>query len=246
MKFKYVDIMKEMINCLHRLIVLTALFCFFAPAAFATPAIPVDRDTFSIGNTITAEISAYGVKSSHTGYKEDDKNAKIFYTRQGRADPAQPLRFILTAKQSLPGTVQEVEFTAQPFEEMNRYAGKKMEKFYRKGKGGAGKRLNVNIEYKVPPKARMLVVTAQLKDYYQKGSQILPRYTTVEYELWVIGFAEANANQFHGKTVTKVNDSKGKRMIIEKKGTDAAVAAVGIGIPILAALGYWFFHRKKK
>ena len=246
MKFKYVGIMKEMINCLHRLIVLTALFCFFVPAAFATPAIPVDRDTFSIGNTITAEISAYGVKSTHTGYKEDDKNAKIFYTRQGRADPAQPLRFILTAKQSLPGTVQEVEFTAQPFEEMNRYAEKKMEKFYRKGKGGAGKRLNVNIEYKVPPKARMLVVTAQLKDYYQKGSQILPRYTTVEYELRVIGFAEANANQFHGKTVTKVNDSKGKRMIIEKKGTDAAVAAVGIGIPILAALGYWFFHRKKK
>ena len=246
MKFKNVDIMKEIINCLHRLLVLTALFCFFAPAAFATPAIPVDRDTFSIGNTITAEISAYGVKSTHTGYKEDDKNAKIFYTRQGRADPAQPLRFILTAKQSLPGTVQEVEFTAQPFEEMNRYAGKKMEKFYRKGKGGAGKRLNVNIEYKVPPKARMLVVTAQLKDYYQKGGQTLPRYTTVEYELRVIGFAEANANQFHGKTVTKVNDSKGKRMIIEKKGTDAAVAAVGIGIPILAALGYWFFHRKKE
>ena len=246
MKFKYVDIMKEMINCLHRLIVLTALFCFFVPSAFATPAIPVDRDTFSIGNTVTAEISAYGVKSTHTGYKEDDKNAKIFYTRQGRADPAQPLRFILTAKQSLPGTVQEVEFTAQPFEEMNRYAGKKMEKFYRKGKGGAGKRLNVNIEYKVPPKARMLVVTAQLKDYYQKGNQTLPRYTTVEYELRVVGFAEANANQFHGKTVTKVNDSKGKRIIIEKKGTDAAVAAVGIGVPILAALGYWFFHRKKK
>ena len=246
MKFKNVDIMKEIINCLHRLLVLTALFCFFVPSAFATPAIPVDRDTFSIGNTVTAEISAYGVKSTHTGYKEDDKNAKIFYTRQGRADPAQPLRFILTAKQSLPGTVQEVEFTAQPFEEMNRYAGKKMEKFYRKGKGGAGKRLNVNIEYKVPPKARMLVVTVQLKDYYQKGGQTLPRYTTVEYELRVIGFAEANANQFHGKTVTKVNDSKGKRMIIEKKGTDAAVAAVGIGIPILAALGYWFFHRKKK
>ena len=246
MKFKYVDIMKEMINRLHRLIVLTALFCFFMPAAFATPAIPVDRDTFSLGDTVTAEITAYGVKSSHTGYKEDDKNAKIFYPRQGRADPAQPLRFILTAKQSLPGTVQEVEFTAQPFEEMNRYAGKKMVKFYRKGKGGAGKRLNVNIEYKVPPKARMLVVTAQLKDYYQKGSQTLPRYTTVEYELRVIGFAEANANQFHGKTVTKVNDSKGKRIIIEKKGTDAAVAAVGIGVPILAALGYWFFHRKKK
>ncbi len=163
MKFKNVDIMKEIINCLHRLLVLTALFCFFVPSAFATPAIPVDRDTFSIGNTVTAEISAYGVKSTHTGYKEDDKNAKIFYTRQGRADPAQPLRFILAAKQSLPDTVQEVEFTAQPFEEMNRYAGKKMEKFYRKGKGGAGKRLNVNIEYKVPPKARMLVVTTPRK-----------------------------------------------------------------------------------
>ena len=246
MKFKNVDIMKEIINCLHRLLVLTALFCFFVPSAFATPAIPVDRDTFSIGNTVTAEISAYGVKSTHTGYKEDDKNAKIFYTRQGRADPAQPLRFILAAKQLLPDTVQEVEFTAQPFEEMNRYAGKKMEKFYRKGKGGAGKRLNVNIEYKVPPKARMLVVTVQLKDYYQKGGQTLPRYTTVEYELRVVGFVEANANQFHGKTVTKVNDSKGKRIIIEKKGTDAAVAAVGIGIPILAALGYWFLRRKKK
>ena len=159
--------MKEMIKRLHRLFFLTALFCSFVSSAFATPAIPVDRDTFSIGNTVTAEITAYGVKSTHTGYKEDDKNAKIFYTRQGRADPAQPLRFILTAKQSLPDTVQEVEFTAQPFEEMNRYAGKKMEKFYRKGKGSAGKRLNVNIEYKVPPKARMLVVTAQLKDYYQ-------------------------------------------------------------------------------
>lgn len=246
MKFKYVDIVKEIINCLHRLLVLTALFCFFVPSAFATPAIPVDRDTFSIGNTVTAEISAYGVKSTHTGYKEDDKNAKKFYTRQGRADPAQPLRFILAAKQLLPDTVQEVEFTAQPFEEMNRYAGKKMEKFYRKGKGGAGKRLNVNIEYKVPPKARMLVVTVQLKDYYQKGGQTLPRYTTVEYELRVIGFAEANANQFHGKTVTKVNDSKGKRIIIEKKGTDAVVAAVGIGGSLLAALVYWFLHRKKK
>ena len=50
MKFKYVDIVKEMINRLHRLIALTALFCFFVPAAFATPAIPVDRDKFSIGN----------------------------------------------------------------------------------------------------------------------------------------------------------------------------------------------------
>jgi hypothetical protein len=139
-----------------------------------------------------------------------------------------------------------VEFTAQPFEEMNRYAGKRMEKFYRKGKGGSGKRLNVNIEYKVPPKAHMLVVTAQLKDYYKKGNHILPRYTTVEYELRVVGFTEANANQFHGKTVTKVNDSKGKRMIIEKKGTDASVAAVGIGGSLLAALIYWLIYKLKK
>lgn len=238
--------MKKINSWQYRLFFLTTLFCLFVPAAFATPAIPVDREEFSIGNTITAEITAYGVKSTHTGYKEDDKNARIFYTRQGRADPAQPLRFILTAKHSLPGTVQEVEFTAQPFEEMNRYAGKKMEKFYRKGKGGAGKRLNVNIEYKVPPKARMLVVTAQLKDYYKKGSQTLPRYTTVEYELRVVGFAEANANQFHGKTVTKVNDSKGKRIIVEKKGTDAAVAAMGIGGSVLAAVLYWFIHKRKK
>ena len=92
----------------------------------------------------------------------------------------------------------------------------------------------------------MLVVTAQLKDYYQKGSQTLPRYTTVEYELRVIGFAEANANQFHGKTVTKVNDSKGKRIIIEKKGTDAGVAAIGIGGSVLAALIYWLIHKLKK
>ena len=74
--------MKEMIKRLHRLFFLTALFCSFVSSAFATPAIPVDRDTFSIGNTVTAEITAYGVKSTHTGYKEDDKNAKIFYTRQ--------------------------------------------------------------------------------------------------------------------------------------------------------------------
>ena len=238
--------MKKAIRRLNGIVFLVALLCAFVSVAFATPAIPVDRDQFSIGNTITAEITAYGVKATHTGYKEDDKNAKIFYTRQGRADPAQPLRFIVAAKQSLPGTVQEVEFIAQPFEEMNRYAGKKMERFYRKGKGGAGKRLNVNIEYKVPPKARMLVVTAQLKDYYKKGNQTLPRYTTVEYELRVVGFAEANANQFHGKTVTKVNDSKGKRIIIEKKGTDAAVAAIGIGGSLLAALIFWLIHKLKK
>ena len=232
----------------YLIILLTVCAILFAVApqsAFATPALPVDWDKFSIGDTITAEISAYGVKSTHTGYKEDDKNAKIFYTREGRADPIQPLRFILTAKQSLPGTVQEVEFTVQPFDVVNRYAGKKMEKFYRKVQGGAGKRLNVNMEYKIPPKARLLVVTAQLKDYYKKGSQTLPRYTTVEYELRVVGFAKASADQFRGKTVTKVNDSKGKRIIIEDKHSDAITAAIGIGGSFAAAFIYWLFHRKK-
>ena len=82
--------------------------------------------------------------------------------------------------------------------------------------------------------------------FYKKGSKLLPRYTSVEYELNVVGFAEANANPLSGKSVTVVRDSKGKRMIIEKKGTDAAVAAVGIGIPVVAALGYWFIHKRKK
>ena len=235
--------MKKYLSIL--LAVCAILFAVAPQSAFATPALPVDWDKFSIGDTITAEISAYGVKSTHTGYKEDDKNAKIFYTREGRADPAQPLRFILTARQSLPGTVQEVEFTAQPFDVVNRYAGKKMEKFYRKVQGGAGKRLNVNMEYKIPPKARLLVVTAQLKDYYKKGSQTLPRYTTVEYELRIVGFAEASADQFRGKTVTKVNDSKGKRIIIEDKHSDAITAAIGIGGSFVAAFIYWLFHRKK-
>ena len=222
------------------------LFAVTPQSAFATPALPVDRDTFSIGDTVTAEITAYGVKSAHTGYKEDNKNAKIFYTREGRADPAQPLRFILASKQSLPGTIQEMEITAQPFDAVNRYAGKKMEKFYRKAKGSAGKRLNVNVEYKIPPKARLLVVTAQLKDYYKKGNLTLPRYTTVEYELRVVGYAEANANPLSGKTVKKVNDSKGKRIIIEDKHSDAITAAIGIGGSLLAAFIYWLLHRVKK
>lgn len=235
------------VNCwLYRLFFLVALFCLFAHAAFATPAIPVDRDEFSIGNTVTAEFTAYGVKAQHTGYKEEIKDSRIFYTRRGTADPGQPLRFTLAAKQSLQGAVQELEVTMQPYAEMNRYAGKKLEKFYRKIKGTAGKRLNVNMEYTLPKNSRLLVATVQLKDYYKNGNQVLPRYTTVEYELNVVGFAEANATQLSGKTVKKVNDSKGKRMIIEKKGTDAAVAAAGIGIPVLAALLYWFIHKRGK
>lgn len=228
------------------LLAVCAILFAVTSSAFATPAIPVDRDQFSIEDAITAEITAYGVKAAHTGYKEDNKNTKIFYTRQGHADPAQPLRFILAAKQSLPGTVQEMEITAQPFDAVNRYAGKKMEKFYRKAKGSAGKRLNVNVEYKIPPKARLLVVTAQLKDYYKKGNQTLPRYTTVEYELRVVGYAEANANPLSGKTVKKVNYSKGKRIIIEDKHSDAITAAIGIGGSLLAAFIYWLLHRVKK
>lgn len=214
--------------------------------ALATPALPVDRDEFSIGNTVTAEFTAYGVKSQHTGYKEDNKNAKIFYTRQGTADPAQPLRFILSAKQSLPGTVQEMEITAQPYDVVNRYAGKPMDKFYRKAKGSEGKKLNVNVEYKIPPKARLLVVTAQLKDYYKEGNKTRPRYTTVEYELRVVGYAEANATPFSGKSVKKVNDGKGKRIVIEDKHSDAITAAIGIGGSCLAAFIYWLLHKMRK
>ena len=238
--------MRKIGNWLKGILFLTVLLYAFVPVTFATPAIPVDRDEFSIGNTITAEVSAYGVKSTHTGYKENEKEAKIFYTRKGTADTTQPLRFILTAKQSVQNASQEVEFTAQPYAEMNRYAGQKLEKFHRKVKGSAGKRLNVNFEYKLPPKSRLLVVTVQLKDYYKKGNQVLPRYTTVEYELNVVGYVEANANPLRDKNVTTVRDSKGKRMIIEKKGTNAAVAAVGIGGSLIAALVYWLIQRRRK
>ena len=228
-------------------LVAALIVCVLLPqTVFATPAIPVDRDEFSIGNAITAEFFAYGVRSQHTGYKEENKNAKIFYTRTGTADPRQPLRFLLSAKQSLPGTVQEIEFTAQPYDVVNRYAGKKMETFYRKVKGSEGKRLDVNIEYKIPPKARLLVVTAQLKDYYKEGNKTLPRYTTVEYELRVVGYAEANATPFSGKSVKKVKDGKGKRIIIEDKHSDAIVGAIGIGGSFIAAFIYWLLHRGKK
>ena len=104
----------------------------------------------------------------------------------------------------------------------------------------------MNIEYKIPHKARLLVVTAQLKDFYKEGNKTLPRYTTVEYELRVVGYAEANATPFSGKSVKKVNDNKGKRIIIEKKGTNAAVAAIGVGGSLLAALVYWLIHKRKK
>ena len=238
--------MKRIICWLKGIVFLVVLLCVSLPAAHSTPAIPVDRDDFSIGNTVTAEITAYGVKAQHTGYKEDKNKPAIFYTRKGTANSSQPLRFIVTARQSLKDAAQEVEITIQPYSEMNRYAGQKLEKFHRKVQGSVGKRLNTQIEYKLPPKSRLLVATLQLKDYYKEGTKTLPRFTTVEYELNVVGLAEASANPLRNKNMTVVRDSKGKRIIIEKKGTDAAVAAVGIGIPVIAALGYWFIHKRKK
>lgn len=224
------------------------LLCFltsFVPAAQATPPAPVDIETFSVGDAVTAQIVVYDAKSQHITYEEDPKEARIFYKRQGTADPGKTLRMVLTAKQSLPGTVQEAEITMQPYGEMNRYAGKKLERFHRKVKGTEGKKLDVSIKYNVPDKTRLLIATLQLKDYYKKGNQVLPRYTTVEYEFRMIGFAEASANPLRNKKVTTVRDKTGKRMIIEDKGTDIAFAAIGIGISVIAALGYWFLHRRK-
>lgn len=238
--------MKKIRGWLGGIVLLTALVCLFVPSALATPPAPVDIESFSVGDVITAQIVVYDATSKHITYEEDPKEARIFYKRQGMADPGKTLRLVLTAKQSFPGTAQEAEITMQPYEEMNRYAGKKLDRFYRKVKGTEGKKLDVSIKYNVPDKTRLLIVTLQLKDYYKKDDKVLPRYTTVEYEFRMIGFAEASANPLRNKKVTTVRDKTGKRMIIEDKGTDVAVAAVGIGIPVLAALGYWVLRRRKK
>jgi LPXTG-motif cell wall-anchored protein len=238
--------MKKIRGWLGGIVLLTALVCLFVPSALATPPAPVDIESFSVGDVITAQIVVYDATSKHITYEEDPKEARIFYKRQGMADPGKTLRLVLTAKQSLPGTAQEAEITMQPYEEMNRYAGKKLERFHRKVKGTEGKKLDVSIKYDVPDKTRLLIATLQLKDYYKKEDKVLPRYTTVEYEFRMIGFAEASANPLRNKKVTTVRDKTGKRMIIEDKGTDVAVAAVGIGIPVLAALGYWVLRRRKK
>ena len=238
--------MKKIRGWLGGIVLLTALVCLFVPSALATPPAPVDIESFSVGDVITAQIVVYDATSKHITYEEDPKEARIFYKRQGMADPGKTLRLVLTAKQSFPGTAQEAEITMQPYEEMNRYAGKKLERFHRKVKGTEGKKLDVSIKYDVPDKTRRLIATLQLKDYYKKDDKVLPRYTTVEYEFRMIGFAEASANPLRNKKVTTVRDKTGKRMIIEDKETDAAVAAAGIGIPVIAALGYWFLHRRKK
>ena len=238
--------MKMIRGWLGGIVLLTALVCLFVPSALATPPAPVDIESFSVGDVITAQIVVYDATSKHITYEEDPKEARIFYKRQGMADPGKTLRLVLTAKQSFPGTAQEAEITMQPYEEMNRYAGKKLERFHRKVKGTEGKKLDVSIKYDVPDKTRLLIATLQLKDYYKKDDKVLPRYTTVEYEFRMIGFAEASANPLRNKKVTTVRDKTGKRMIIEDKETDAAVAAAGIGIPVIAALGYWFLHRRKK
>lgn len=238
--------MKKIRGWLDGIVLLTALVCLFVPSALATPPAPVDIESFSVGDVITVQIVVYDATSKHITYEEDPKEARIFYKRQGMADPGKTLRLVLTAKQSFPGTAQEAEITMQPYEEMNRYAGKKLDRFYRKVKGTEGKKLDVSIKYNVPDKTRLLIVTLQLKDYYKKDDKVLPRYTTVEYEFRMIGFAEASANPLRNKKVTTVRDKTGKRMIIEDKGTDVAVAAVGIGIPVLAALGYWVLRRRKK
>lgn len=238
--------MKKIRGWLGGIVLLTALVCLFVPSALATPPAPVDIESFSVGDVITAQIVVYDATSKHITYEEDPKEARIFYKRQGMADPGKTLRLVLTAKQSLPGTAQEAEITMQPYEEMNRYAGKKLERFHRKVKGTEGKKLDVSIKYDVPDKTRLLIATLQLKDYYKKEDKVLPRYITVEYEFRMIGFAEASANPLRNKKVTTVRDKTGKRMIIEDKGTDVAVAAVGIGIPVLAALGYWVLRRRKK
>ena len=238
--------MKKIRGWLGGIVLLTALVCLFVPSALATPPAPVDIESFSVGDVITAQIVVYDATSKHITYEEDPKEARIFYKRQGMADPGKTLRLVLTAKQSFPGTAQEAEITMQPYEEMNRYAGKKLERFHRKVKGTEGKKLDVSIKYDVPDKTRLLIATLQLKDYYKKDDKVLPRYTTVEYEFRMIGFAEASANPLRNKKVTTVRDKTGKRMIIEDKGTDAAVAAVGIGIPVIAALGYWLIHKRRK
>ena len=233
-------------DCIFIMAVLLCFFTPFVPVTLATPPAPVDIESFSVGDVVTAQIVVYDATSKHITYEEDPKEARIFYKRQGMADPGKTLRMILTAKQALPGTAQEAEITMQPDEEMNRYAGKKLERFHRKVKGTEGKKLDVSIKYNVPDKTRLLIATLQLKDYYKKDNRVLPRYTTVEYEYRMIGFAEASANPLRNKKVTTVRDKTGKRMIIEDKGTDAAVAAVGIGIPVIAALGYWFIYKRRK
>jgi len=182
--------MKTVKSWLNGLFFLTALLCFFTPAAFATPPAPVDIESFTVGDVVTAVIDVYDANSRHISCTQDENGARAFYKRKGTADPGRTMRFSLLAKQSLPDAVQEMEITVEPYEDMSRQDDKKLQPFHRKVQGSAGKRLNVSVKYHIPDKTRLLVITFQLKDYYKQNGKILPRYTIAEYEYQVLGFAE--------------------------------------------------------
>jgi hypothetical protein len=182
--------MKTVRNWLNGLFFLTVFLCFFTPTAFATPPAPVDIESFTVGDVVTAVIAVYDANSQHISCTQDENGARAFYKRKGTADPGRTMRFSLLAKQSLPDTVQEMEITVEPYEDLSRQDDKKLGPFRRKVKGSAGKRINVSVKYHVPDKTRLLVITFQLKDYYNKDGKILPRYTIAEYEFQVPGFAQ--------------------------------------------------------
>ena len=48
----------------------------------------------------------------------------------------------------------------------------------------------MSVKYDIPDKTRFLIVTVQLKDYYEKDDKVLPQYTAVEYEFRLAGVAE--------------------------------------------------------
>ena len=187
--------MKTVRNWLNGLLFLTALLCFFTPAAFATPPAQVDIESFTVGDVVTAVINVYDASSRLISCTQDENGARALYKRKGMADPGRTLRCSLLAKQSLPDTVQEMEITVEPYQDMSRQDDKKLEPFHRKVQGSAGKRINVSVKYHIPDKTRLLVITFQLKDYYKQDGKILPRYTMAEYEYQIPGFAETDAKK---------------------------------------------------
>lgn len=187
--------MKKIIRWLHGIFFLTVFLCFFTPVASATPPAPVDIETFSVDGTVTALISVYDARSKQISCQEDRDEARAFYKRKGMMDTNGTLRFAILSKQSLPGAAQEVAITMEPYEGISRQADKKLEPFHRTVQGTAGKRLNVSVKYKIPDKTCLLVATITLKDYYKKDDKVLPRYTTVEYELKQLGAAETGTKK---------------------------------------------------
>ena len=187
--------MKKIIRLLHGVFFLTVFLCFFIPVALATPPAPVDTEIFSVDGKVTAIISVYDAWSQQISCQEDREEAKAFYKRKGMMDTDGTLRFSLLSKQSLPGTAQEVEITMESYEDMSRQADKKLDRFRRVAQGTAGKRMNVNVKYKIPDRTCLLVATVQLKDFYKKDDKVLPRYTTVEYEFKQVGVAETGTKK---------------------------------------------------